>query len=65
MLIKYNIINSAFDESKQQDADLPAFSEFIKESFYKIKEKLNCSNVSFTVKLNNGRAEISALPETY
>lgn len=61
MLSKYNTINASYNNSSQ--ADISLFREFIMDSFYKIREKFNCSNVSFTIQDKKGKAEISALPE--
>jgi type IV pilus assembly protein PilB len=45
------------------NADIKLFYEFIKESYYQIKNRYSCQNVSFTVRNINNNAEISAHPE--
>jgi len=45
------------------NADIKLFYEFIKESYYQVKNRYNCQSVSFTIRNFNNNAEISAQPE--
>ena len=43
--------------------DLSRFKEFIRTSFHEIREKHGCNGLAFTIRGNNGKAEISAVPD--
>jgi type II secretory ATPase GspE/PulE/Tfp pilus assembly ATPase PilB-like protein len=45
------------------NADIKLFYEFIKESYYQIKNRYSCQSVSFAIRNINNNAEISAQPE--
>ncbi len=62
MFDKYSIICE--HNKYKTDADIKLFNEFIKESFYQLKDSANCQSVSFTIRNINNAAEISAQPVT-
>ncbi len=59
MCKKFNIINTAFLDG-YTDADSFTFRDFITDSYYTLREKLNCDTISFMIQEKNGKAEISA-----